>query len=78
MSATLARAVATDAMAGRYVQAGARPFRVVANTAGTAITLTLAQSAIDPSVAPAAGDFVFQPLLDGSEQRPSGGRRAAP
>lgn len=71
MAATLSRPVATDALAGRYVTAGARPFRVLANGAGTTIAVELARSAIDPSLAPSAGAFVFQPRLDGTELRPA-------
>lgn len=72
MSATLQRAVAVDAMAGRYIRAGDRPFRVVGHTGGTAISIVLARSAIDATLVPGPGRFVFQPLLDGSELRPAG------
>ncbi len=72
MAATMARTVASGAMAGRYIEAGGRPFLVVSNSGGTTISVELAHSAIDPAIAPAAGAFVFQPLLDGSELRPGG------
>ena len=70
MTATMARSVGSDAMAGRYIDAGGRPFRVVGNSSGTSISVELAASAIDPTIVPAAGTFVFQPVLDGSELRP--------
>ena len=75
MAATMQRAVAANSLAGRYVQAGERPFQVTANTAGTSISVELARSAIDPPLAPTAAAFVFQPVLDGSELRPSGWER---
>ena len=70
MAATMERSVGGNAMTGRYIDAGGRPFRVVANSSGTSISVELALSAIDPTIAPSAGTFVFQPVLDGSELRP--------
>jgi hypothetical protein len=75
MSATIGRAVAVNALAGRYIQAGDRPFRVIASSAGTAITVDFARSAMNPALAPVAGAFRFQPALDGSELRPGAWER---
>jgi hypothetical protein len=70
ITATLDRALAADAMAGRYLAAPARRFRVVSHTAGQNITVRLAPSALDPAAVPEPAAFEFRPVLDGREQRP--------
>ena len=75
MGATMERSVGANAMAGRYIRAGVRPFLVVGNSAGTAVSVELARSAIEPALAPEPGSFVFQPALDGAELRPAGWER---
>jgi hypothetical protein len=75
IAATMERGVLSDALAGRYIQAGGRPFLVTSNSSGTAISVVLARSAVEPAAVPTAGTFVFQPALDGSELRPAGWER---
>ena len=70
LPATLDRPLAQDVMAGRYVSLPDYPFRIVSHTAGQAIVLRVARSALEPLRTPAPADFTFRPTLDGSEQRP--------
>ncbi len=71
MSATLDRPVPADAMRDRYLRLPDHPFRVVGHGAGDAVVLRLEPSALDPAAAPGPARFVFRPVQDGSELRPS-------
>jgi hypothetical protein len=74
MTAQVNHDLGADAMKGFYVLAGGYPFQVAthpAATAGVPFTVSLLASLIDPGQVPAAGDFDFHPMLDGSELRPA-------
>jgi hypothetical protein len=70
LAATVDRPLAADAMKGAHLLAGGYPFKVASHGPGTALTVKLERSVLEPSRTPAPGPFSFQPTLDGSELRP--------
>jgi hypothetical protein len=70
MNANLNQPVAVDAFKGRYLLAGAYPFKVAANTAGSAVTIRLERSLLHDTAVPAAGEFEMTMVVAGSALRP--------
>jgi hypothetical protein len=71
MTATLDQPIEADAMRGRYFRAPAYPFKVASHTGGQSITVRLEPAALQAATAPTTADFVFRPVLDGTELRPA-------
>ncbi|MDQ3136266.1 MAG: hypothetical protein M3Q93_01600 [Gemmatimonadota bacterium] len=71
IAATMDRTLSANAMRGSFLRSGGRPFRVAGHAAGAGFAVELEPSLIRPPEPPAAGAFVFRPVLDGSELRPA-------
>ena len=61
-----------DELAGQWITTNGYPFLIIGNGAGTSLTMTVAPSGLQPTLAPTPGAVVFGRPLAPVHQRPSG------